>query len=76
MRIDLREGLADVRLIRADKMNARHDAMFARSWRPETSSRRKKAYAGSCFRAKDEPSAPAWIRDFGEIASGTTSTRR
>jgi hypothetical protein len=38
--IDLHEGVADVRLTRADKMNALDDACSARSWRPERSSRR------------------------------------
>ena len=35
--IDLHEGVADVRLMRADKMNALDDAMFARWWRPARS---------------------------------------
>ena len=48
--IDLHEGLADVRLTRADKMNALDDVMFgALMGDRREASRRKKAYARSCF---------------------------
>ena len=45
--------------------------MIARSWRPKRSSRHKKAYAGSCFRAEDEPSAGGLghAKYFGQMAS-------
>ena len=63
IKIDLHEGVADVRLTRADKMNALDDAMFSALVATGEKLKTQEVSARSCFRAKDEPFAPAWTRE-------------
>ena len=72
MSIDLREGVADVHLIRADKMNALHDAMFGALVATGDKLKTQKGVRavvlsgeGRAFCAGLDP------RNFGQIASGT-----
>ena len=56
--IDLKDGVADVRLIRADKMNALDPAMFEGLIEAGEQLRRMKGLRASCCRARARPSAP------------------
>lgn len=56
--ISISEGVADVRLVRADRMNALDQAMFEALVAATERLSKEKACAPSCCRAKAAPSAP------------------
>ena len=78
IRVDLHEGVADVRLMRADKMNALDDAMFGALVATGEKLKTQRGVRAVVLSGEGRPSAPAWTREISARwpAGCTASTWR